>query len=261
MNDSPGTALITGATSGIGLELARLFARDGWELVLVARRAELLNERAGELRGLSGRPVHAIVKDLAVPGSAGELVDELRRRETTIDALVNNAGFGAWGLFAETDPAAVRQMVDLNAATLTELTRLLLPPMIARRHGRILNVASTAAFQPGPLLAVYFATKAYVLSLSMALANELAPTGVTVTVLCPGPTPTEFAARAGAAETRLFAFGTTSTEFVARTGYRAMLRGKRVVIPGVFNQALAIGGRLFPLRLVTSLARLMTERA
>ncbi|HWA96942.1 MAG TPA: SDR family NAD(P)-dependent oxidoreductase, partial [Pirellulales bacterium] len=163
MRDVYGAALITGASSGIGLELARLFARDRWELVLVARRADALEALAGELRPVSGQPVHVIVSDLARLNAAAELVENLQQRGIQIDALVNNAGTAVFGPFVNADWELHRQTIQLNVTCLTELSRGLLPGMIERRRGWILNVASTAAFQPGPLLAVYFATKAYIL--------------------------------------------------------------------------------------------------
>ena len=189
-----GTALITGASSGIGLELAKLFARDGYELVLVARRVERLEELGRELTQRHGVRCHTISVDLAQPDAAAEIVRRLEGAGPAVDVLVNNAGFGVLGPLATTEPETAGRMIRVNIEALTQLTRALLPGMLARRRGRILNVASTAGFAPGPLMAVYYATKAYVISFSEALAEELRGTGVTVTVLCPGPTRTEFQA-------------------------------------------------------------------
>ena len=187
------TALITGASSGIGADLARLFARDGYDVVLVARSEEKLREVAeGIGKEHAGVTARVIVADLARPDAARDVVDALGG--LPIDALVNNAGYGVAGPFVETDVRSELEMIQVNVVALTHLTKLLAPGMVARKRGRILNVSSTAAFQPGPLMAVYYATKAYVLSVSEALAEELRGSGVTVTALCPGPTATGFAA-------------------------------------------------------------------
>jgi short-subunit dehydrogenase len=250
------TALITGASSGIGLDLARLFARDGWELVLVARNETRLRELASQL----GVPTTVIAADLSKPDAAQHLADELRAKSITIDALVNNAGLGVAGPFAENDLDKVLEVIQVNVVALTALTRLLLPPMVARRSGRILNVASTAAFQPGPLMAVYYATKAYVLSFSEAIADELRDSGVTVTALCPGPTETGFAAAANIGATRLFTLAKPAgAAAVARAGYEAMQRGRRVVVPGIKNKLLAQSVRVTPRRLVTAIVRKFQE--
>src|SRR3954447_6416423 len=219
------TALITGASSGIGLDLARLFAKDGCDVVLVARSEGKLRELAAELERDCGVTAHVIALDLARPNAAEALVQRL---PADVDVLVNNAGFGVAGPFVETDLAKELEMIQVNIVALTQLTKLLLPKMVARRRGRVLNVASTAAFQPGPLMAVYYATKAYVLSFSEAIADELRDSGVTVTALCPGPTETGFAAVAGMDQTRLFTLmkPMTSAE-VAKKGYEAMKRGRR----------------------------------
>jgi short-subunit dehydrogenase len=182
------TALITGASSGIGLDLARLFAADGHDVVLIARSEDKLREVAQELTAKHGVVAHVIAADLAKADAPQSIFD----RAPAIDILVNNVGFGTSGKFAETDLRAELDMIQVNIAALTHLTKLFLPPMLQRGHGRFLNVASTAAFQPGPLMAVYYATKAYVLSFSEAIAEELSGTGVSVTVLCPGPTATGF---------------------------------------------------------------------
>src|SRR5277367_149242 len=195
---SPKTALITGASFGIGLELARIFAREGYSLVLVARTADRLRQLASELEKNHGTRSLILAVDLTDPGASAYVLDQTTRADLQVDVLVNNAGFGQYGLFAENDLEECLRQIQLNITTLTHLTRLYLPAMIERKTGGILNVASTAAFQPGPLMAVYFATKAYVLHFSEALANELHGKGVTVSCLCPGPTATEFQERANA---------------------------------------------------------------
>jgi len=196
--------LITGASRGIGLELAKLFARDGFDLVLVARNESDLANVADELRRNDGVSVTVIPKDLSLPTAAEELYQELQREDIEVDILVNNAGFGLYGPFSSTDLRKELQMMQLNMVTLTQLVKRFLPEMLGRRSGKILNVSSTAAFTPGPNVAVYFASKAYVQSFTEALAEELKGTGVSATALCPGPTSTDFAERAGMAETRLF---------------------------------------------------------
>jgi len=260
MNSSRNTALITGASSGIGLELANLFARDGNDLVLVARNEGKLRQLASRLEGEFGIATRVLAADLAKAHAAQELVMTLNVHEVTIDALVNNAGFGLSGPFVATDLDKELEMIQVNIVALTELTKLLLPGMVARRSGRILNLASTAAFQPGPLMAVYYATKAYVLSFSEAIADELRDSGVTVTALCPGPTDTGFAVAARLESSRLFNMAKPMTSAaVARIGYEAMKRGKRVVIPGMRNKLLAQSIRLTPRRMVTTFVRKLQE--
>jgi short-subunit dehydrogenase len=251
------TALITGASSGIGLDLARLFAKDGHDVVLVARSEGKLREIAAELERDFGVTAHVIVADLAKPDALRTLVAQL---PVDVDVLVNNAGFGVLGPFVETDLAKELEVIQVNIVALTHLTKLLLPPMIARRRGRVLNVASTAAFQPGPLMAVYYATKAYVLSFSEAIADELRDSGVTVTALCPGPTETGFAAVADMTSTRLFNIAKPmSSAEVARAGYEAMKRGRRVVVPGLKNKLLTQSIRVSPRRMVTTIVRKLQE--
>ncbi|HSP13139.1 MAG TPA: SDR family oxidoreductase [Thermoanaerobaculia bacterium] len=249
------TALVTGASSGIGLDLARLFAADGWDVVLVARTESKLREIAAQLGN-----ARVIVSDLSKPGAAKEIVAELERSGTEIEALVNNAGYGLTGPFAETDLQRENEMIQVNIVALTQLTKLLLAPMVARKHGRILNVASTAAFQPGPLMAVYYATKAYVLSFSEAIADELRNSGVTVTTLCPGPTKTGFAEMAKMTESRLFTMmRPMSSADVARAGYHGMLAGRHLVIPGAKNKLLVQSLRISPRRAVIRLVRKFQE--
>ena len=256
-----GTARITGASSGIGLELAKLFARDGYDLVLVARRAERLEQLGAELAHRHGIRYHAIALDLADADAPAEIVRQLDHAALGVDVLVNNAGFGAVGPFASADPDSAFRMIRVNVEALTRLTRLLLPRMLARRRGRILNVASTAGFVPGPLMSVYYATKAYVISFSEALAEELRGSGVSVTVLCPGPTRTEFQAVAQMETTRLFRMpGVMDAGDVARAGYRGLMRGKRMVVPGLLNRALPLVVRLSPRWMVTRVSRFLQEK-
>lgn len=198
------TALITGASGGIGYELAKLFAKDHYNLVLVARSGDKLNQVAGQLREQFNVTVNTIALDLAADQAVTMLFERLKGEGMAVDVLVNNAGFGVFGEFAEMPEEGIWGQIRLNVMALTYLTRLFLPAMIARRHGKIMNVASTAAFQPGPLMAVYYATKAYVLSFSEALANEVAGTGVVVSCFCPGATDTGFQKRAGMENSRLF---------------------------------------------------------
>jgi uncharacterized protein len=253
------TALVTGASFGIGLELARIFAREGHDLVLVARSADKLRQLAAELERAHSARSLILATDLTEPGAAAYVLDQTTRAQIVVDILVNNAGFGQYGFFAENDLEECLRQIQLNVSTLTHLTRLYLPEMIARKEGRILNVASTAAFQPGPLMAVYFATKAYVLHLSEALANELQGSGVTVTCLCPGATATEFHKRANATEMRLLKMGSMDPKTVAEDGYRAMMAGKPVVISGFRNWLVAQSVRFSPRRLVTAIARKTQE--
>lgn len=258
------TALITGASFGIGIEFARIFAREGYDLVLVARSGDKLRLLASELEKAHGTRSLILATDLTEQGAAAYVLDQTTRADIEVDVLVNNAGFGQYGFFVENDLEECLRQIQLNVTTLTHLTRLYLPSMIERAKdgraiGRVLNVASTAAFQPGPLMAVYFATKAYVLHFSEALANELSGTGVTVTCLCPGATATEFHKRANACGMKLLKFGSMDARTVAEDGYRAMMAGKPVVISGLKNWMLAQSVRFSPRRLVTAIARKTQE--
>ena len=255
------TALVTGASSGIGLELAGLLARDRYDLVLVARSRERLETVARGLAEEFGIRARALAADLANPAAPAVIAAELSASSTPVDVLVNDAGFGAHGFFAALPLEEQLAMIRVNVIALTHLTGLFLPPMLARRSGRILNVASTAAFQPGPLMAVYYATKAYVLSFSEALASETAGSGVTVTALCPGPVPTEFQKRAGTEKTTLVS-GPLSVpaRAVAEAGYRGMLRGRPLVVPGAGNRILVQALRVSPRRLVTKISRKLQEK-
>jgi len=253
------TALITGASGGIGLELARLFARDGYDLVLVARDQARLTALAGSLERDHRVSVRVVPKDLSKAQALEEIYAVLAKDGVHVAVLVNNAGFGLRGAFAETSLAAELEMMQLNMLALTHLTKLFLKSMLERRGGKILNLASTAGLQPGPLMAVYYATKAYVLSFSEALANELAGSGVTVTALAPGATETGFAATAQSQGSRLFRRGAMDAATVARIGYRGLMEGRTLVIPGLRNRILAFGVRLTPRRVVTRISRRMLE--
>jgi uncharacterized protein len=250
-------ALVTGATGGIGLVIAELLAARKHDLVLVARRQAELNRIAESLRTTHGVTVHTIASDLGTLGAADALADALESRGLVIDVLVNNAGIGQYGRYVDIDAAHEAQMVQLNVVALTALTKRMLPGMVARRRGQVLNVASTAAFFPGPLMAVYYATKAYVLSLSEALSEETAGTGVTVTALCPGPTATGFQAESGMQTSRLLKLSSMlPVEEVARQGVDGMLAGRRVVVPGVMNKGMVAMRRIIPTALLLKMVRL-----
>lgn len=238
------TALITGASSGIGKELASIHAKQGGNLILVARRGKVLDEIKMNLEAQHNITVTTIVKDLSKAGSARELYEEVKSKNIQVDYLINNAGFGLRGLFHELPLDRQQQMMQLNMISLTELTHLFLPEMISRNSGKILNTSSTASFMPGPLQAVYFATKAYVTFLSNALAEELSNTNITVTNLMPGATETEFAKTADMDKTDLFAKA-ASAHSVASEGYEAMIRGDLDVISGLtFGQKMMM--RMIP---------------
>lgn len=251
------TVLVTGASSGIGEELARRFAADGSDLVLVARSEERLRRLAAELEKTHGIAARVETVDLSEPEQLAELCERLRGEGVAVDVLVNNAGFGARGPVAELDLGRQLEMVRLNVEALTALTRFLLPGMLERRRGGVLNVASTAAFQAGPFMAVYYATKAYVLSFTEALAEETRGTGVTVTALAPGPTVTGFQEEAGLERTLLFRFGPMAAARVARAGHRAFRKGRVLVIPGLSNRLLAFSTRLAPRWLLRRVVRML----
>jgi short-subunit dehydrogenase len=248
MTDHRPLALVTGASSGIGADLARELARHGHDLVLTARRVDPMRALAEELAAF-GAASTVIAADLSRPGAAAALVVELDSRGLAPDVLVNNAGLGAGGPFHESDPARVAEMLYVNIVALTELTRALLPGMVRRGRGRVMFVASTAAFQPGPSMAVYSASKAYVLSLGEAIGYELRGTGVTLTTFCPGPTYTGFTDVAKTGTSMLFTgplASVMSSAAVAREGYRALAAGKRVHITGFANRVVAALARVSP---------------
>jgi short-subunit dehydrogenase len=250
------TAIVTGASTGIGRDLALLCANAGYDLVLVARNQAQLSQLASEIKG--GRRVRILAKDLSRPEAPDEIYAEIKGED--IHILINNAGVGLRGHFAELGVAAQMSMLQLNVNALTHLTRLFLPGMIERRSGRVMNVASTAAFQAGPLMAVYYASKAYVLSLSEALHNEVRDRGVSVTALCPGPTITEFGRRARMEKTKLFSSSNRmDSATVARIGFDAMMQGKPLVIAGTLNRMIAFGTRFAPRQFTASMARSLQE--
>ncbi len=254
-------ALVTGASSGIGRALLDCFAADGIDLVITARDEAALTKAAEEITKKYGVSVTTIPADLSEPGAARWLFDEVERRGLVVEYLVNNAGFGHYGFFHEADAKKMDDMVQVNVAALVTLTRLFLPGMVARRSGRILQVSSLAGFQPGPLMAVYYATKAFVTSFSEAIAEELSGTGVTVTCLCPGPVHTQFAARAEFNHSRIFQKSHIATaEEVAAYGYRAMMAGKVLAVHGFNNRLLAFIGRFIPRRILVKLVRWMQEK-
>ncbi|MGA2620594.1 MAG: SDR family oxidoreductase [Thermoguttaceae bacterium] len=240
------TVLITGASAGIGWELAKCFAADRSRLILVARRRERLEQLAAELHEQHGVEVRALPGDLSRPETPQAIFDQLAADGVAVDVLVNNAGFGAVGAVANLPLRQQSEMIQVNVMALWELTRLFLPEMIRRGRGGVLNVGSTAAFQPGPYMAVYYATKAFVLSFTEALADELAGAGLRVTCLCPGPTVTEFARVARLEKALLFRLAPMSGQSVARAGYRGFRRGKPLVVPGLVNRLGTVAGRLAP---------------
>jgi short-subunit dehydrogenase len=254
------TALITGASAGIGYELAKLFARDGSNLVLVARSGDKLALLATELEKAHKIRATVIAADLALASGPEEVYAATQKAGIDVDVLVNNAGFGQFGFYVETDLQEELRQIQLNIASLTHLTKLYVRPMVERKRGWVLNVASTAAFQPGPLMAVYYATKAYVLSFSGALSNELRGTGVTVTCLCPGPTTTEFHKRAAMDLSNMMKAPFMDAKSVAEVGYRGMLKGKSTVIAGRMNWLVAQSTRFAPRSWTAALARKIQEQ-
>lgn len=256
------TALVTGASSGIGYELALLLAENGHDIVAVARSRRGLDALAEAAKGF-GASVHPFQQDLSLPAGAADLWSELRTRSIDVDVLVNNAGVGLYGPFATQDESAVTGMLQLNVLSLTTLTRLAVPGMLARRWGRILNVASVTAQQPGgPGMAAYYASKAYVLSFSRGLAGELRSSGVSVTALCPGTTRSAFDEASGAAKTRLYLWlPQSSPKAVARAGYRALLRQADVSLPGLTTKMMAFAAGIPPRRLALEVNRFLLREA
>jgi len=253
------TALITGASGGIGLELARIHASIGDDLVLVARNGNRLAEIKSELESKFSISVRFLVRDLSVSYAAKKVFDEVSHHDIAIDYLINNAGFGDFGLFAESDWDKQERMINLNITSLAHLTRLFLPGMIKRGGGKILNVSSLAAFTPGPTMSVYFATKAFVMSFSQALNNELNNKGITVTALCPGSTESKFHEVVLGDPKLVRERKMMSAEEVAEIGYRAMMKGKPVVIPGFKNAFLAFASRFVPREMLVTSARKIQE--
>jgi short-subunit dehydrogenase len=252
------TALITGATTGIGLELTKLLAADGYDLVLVARHENRLRHIATDLQSQFNASVKVIAKDLAVAGNAENLARQLQEENVSVHILVNNAGFGISGAFTKIDFQLEFEMIQLNVMSLVILTKLFANEMVQRRRGRILNIASTAGFQPGPFMAIYYATKAFVLSFSEGLAEELKDSGVTVTALCPGPTATQFSKRAKMERSALFKgdlMPVLDAAAVAKIGYRGLHKGQRIVIPGLANKIGVLALRFSPRWLVTRVTR------
>jgi hypothetical protein len=250
------TALVTGASSGIGLEFARVLARDGHDLILVARSEGALHALAAELARAHGARAAVVPADLVEPGAAEEVAAAVAARDLTVDVLVNNAGVGLLGDFAASDRDRQLAMLQLNVGSLTDLTHRFLGGMLARGRGRIVNLASTAAFQPGPLMAVYYATKAYVLQFSLGLAEEVADRGVTVTALCPGPTATGFQRNSSFGDRSAWvrSLPVPDAAAVAEAGWRGAKRGRRIVIPGAMNKLTAQGTRFVPRRAAAMVA-------
>jgi hypothetical protein len=254
------TALITGATTGIGRELAQIAALNNYDIILTARTPQSLQTAAADIERTTNRKTHIFPTDLSRPNAARTLFADISNAGLTIDVLINNAGFGLLGKFADLSEDEQMQMIQLNIGALTQLTRLALPGMIERRTGYILNVASTASFQPGPLMAIYYASKAYVLSFSEAIHNEAKGTGVNVCCLCPGATRTEFQKRAGMAGTKLFdSSHIMSAQEVAQIGWNGMIQGKSSVIAGRLNAALAFSTRFAPRQMAAGIARSLQE--
>ncbi|MBI5223163.1 SDR family oxidoreductase [Candidatus Micrarchaeota archaeon] len=253
-------ALITGPTSGIGYELARIFANNGFDLILVGRNREKLEKVASELKNTETN-CDIIVSDLVGKEAAIGVFEETRKKRLDVDILVNNAGFGLYGEFSKTDIDKEIEMIELNIVTLTTLTKLFLPQMIARKSGKILNLASTAAFQPGPLMAVYYATKAYVLHFSEAIAEELKETGVSVTALCPGPTETGFQkeAKMDNSVEVLRKENVMDAKTVAKVGYDALISRKVIAVAGLKNKITAELVRIAPRSIVRKIVKKIQE--
>lgn len=254
------TALVTGASGGIGYELARLLAQDGHNLILVSRNQTRLEKAAEDIENECGNRVAVLAKDLAAPESPVELFDAIRETRVEIDVLVNNAGFGINGAFHERPLQEQIEMVQLNTTSLVHLTGLFLPEMVARQRGKIVNISSIAGFQPGPFMAIYYATKAFVTSFSEAIAAELIDTGVTVTAVCPGPTVTDFQKRAGNEDSNLNrGYMMMDAPTVARIAYNGVKKNKTLVITGARNKLLVYGGRLLPRSVVINMTRSLNQ--
>ncbi|MBP7978994.1 MAG: SDR family oxidoreductase [Sebaldella sp.] len=252
------TVLITGASSGIGREFSKLFAEKGYRLVITARREKNL----AELKKMyPENNVEVIPCDLGSEAGAEYLYNEVKKRSIKVDILINNAGFGLFGEFYETDIEKEKKMIDLNVKALVELSKYFLQEMLERNSGRILNVASIAAFQPGPYMSVYYASKAFVLSFSEALRNEVRNTGVCISVLCPGPVETEFEKSSELTKSKLFSkLKPVTAEKVAYAGYRGLMKNRAVIIPGFFNRAAITAGTFVPTGIKVNIARKIQEK-
>ena len=246
--------LITGGSVGIGAALADVFAEHGHDLILVSRTREKLETCGREIRQKYKVEVTCIPEDLSDPAGPRRLFDAVSAQGLDVHNLVNNAGVGLYGKFLTTDLEAELRMIQLNVTSPVELTKRFLPAMVARRRGRILNVASTAAFVPGPWMSIYYATKAFLLSFSQAIDYELEPNGISVTTLCPGPTESEFKVRAGSERSRLFEAFVMDAPTVARAGYDGLMKGKTLVVPGVRNKLIPVAARLAPRPLIAMLS-------
>jgi short-subunit dehydrogenase len=250
------TALVTGASAGIGVDLAECFARDGYNLILTARTESALRDVANRLASTYAIVATPIAADLGEIGGGQRLADTIRQKGLSVDVVVNNAGYGHAGAFNESDAALQLGMIDLNDRALVELTHIYWPTMLANRRGGVLNVASTAAFQPGPLMAIYYASKAFVLSFSEALWEEARGTGVKVSCLCPGPTVSKFRERAGTGKTKLSRAGTPMPSMVvAQMGYDGWQANRRVVVTGTRNRVVATLVRFLPRATVLRMVR------
>jgi len=253
-------ALITGASSGIGFELAKIFAREKYNLFLTARNKTKLEELQGEIRKNFDVDVLVIPKDLSLENSARELYDEIKNKNVKIEILVNNAGFGGYGEFVKTNLESEVNMINLNVTSLVKLTKYFLQDMFLQKSGKILNVASTAAFQPGPLMAIYYATKSFVLSFSEAIAEELEGSGITVTALCPGPTESGFQKTARITQSRLVkGRKLPSSKDVAEYGYKALMKGRRVAVHGFINSLITKAIRFIPRKVITKVVHFIQK--
>lgn len=257
------TVLITGATQGIGYEISKLYAQDGFRLILLARNEKRLNDIRKEFKQKYDADVLILVKDLSKPDSAHEVFEQLKLQNIIVGSLINNAGFGNYGKFSDTDWDVELRMIQLNITSLVQLTKLLLPDMLALKQGAIMNVASTAAFTPGPLMSVYYATKAFVFSFSQALANELKGTDITVNTLCPGPTETEFASNAHMDNSELSQnplVKVMDAQTVAEEGYKDLMEKKSLTITGTMNKLLVQAIRLSPRNAAMNVTRWLMDK-
>jgi short-subunit dehydrogenase len=253
-------ALVTGASSGIGLEFSKLLAADGYNIVLAARSQEGLEKLAADLQDQYNVKTGMFTADLVDAKAPQQIFESLKDEGIVVDLLVNNAGFGARGQFKDLDRQMQIDEIQLNVTALTDLSRLFLPSMVERKTGGIINVASTAAFQSGPMMAVYFATKAYVMSFSLAVANEVKEHGVTITCLCPGATNTSFQKRANAESTTLFnPLLMMNPKEVAKDGYRGFKEGSELVVSGFLNQLVALSTRMIPRQTAAAIARRLQD--